>query len=109
MRVSAGLEQSISQMLASGRLLERVAHDEGPWHAVAYGCGAHPFALTREVVLDGSQIVFSGYLSETCNDVWAVGVFIRSQLITARILLDKASSPCRITMAFGVSDAEMAA
>jgi hypothetical protein len=95
-------------MLAFGRLLERAAHDEGPWRAVAYGCEPHPFPLTRELIEDGSQIVFTGYLRQQCDAIYSVGIFLRGQLVTAQDITGRPSSPCRITLALGVADPEMA-
>jgi hypothetical protein len=95
-------------MLASGRLLERAAYDDGPWRAVAHGCQPHPLKLSRHLADGGSQVVLTGYLAESCEGIYLVEIYLYGQLITAQDIADSPSSPCRITLALGVSDPEMA-
>lgn len=104
----ARLELQVAQLAARARLLERVLHDAGPWHAVIHGCGEHRIYLTRQVLAEEGRMVLTGYLGEFCFGAYQVDIYCGDVLATSREIPD-CPSPFRITLVLGIEDAELTA
>lgn len=106
---AALLELRVAQLVARGRLLERVLHDDGPWHAVIHGCKEHRIYLSRQVLAEEGRMVLVGYLREPCSGAGFADIYCRDDLVTSRDIPEECPAPFRMTLVLGVEDTEIAA
>ena len=105
--VGPKLESAISTLVARAKLYERIAHDPGPWLAVLYGPGFIRMPLERYVRPD--RVVLVGYLTEPGAEIIAAEIWCRDDLLISWPVNPPAGTPVRVSLIFGIEDAEMAA
>lgn len=102
------LEAAVSVMAAQARLYERVAHDPGPWGAIAHDdCLAYPVVLDRHEC--GDRTVLTGYLSVAAAGVTAIDLWCRGEMLYSLPVDPPRDGPARIAFGLCLSGAEWAA
>jgi hypothetical protein len=103
-------------MAARARLYERVAHDPGPWGAVAYGQPPYPgapealsYPMTLERHVCGDRIVLNGYLHTPSPGIQAIDLWCRGTMMFSWPVSPPQDGPVRIALDLGIEDTELAA
>ena len=105
--VGPELENAISSLVMRARLYERIAHDPGPWLAVLHG--PEVIRLPLERYTRPERVVLIGYLREPGARVTAAEIWCGDDMLTTWPVDPPADAPLRISLMFGIEDAELAA
>jgi len=92
----------VSQLVARARLLEKALHDPGPWFAVVRADWSGRHRVSRVICEEERRVSFTVYVDEPCSKITAVELYAGHSLVTARQVDGLPSSPCRITLDFGI-------
>jgi hypothetical protein len=105
--VGPRLEQAISSLIMRARLYERIVHDPGPWLAVLYGPAFIRVPLERYLRPD--RVVLIGYLREPGARIIAAEIWCGDDMMASWPVDPPADTPVRVSLMFGIEDAEVAA
>jgi hypothetical protein len=105
--VGPKLENAVSTLIMRARLYERIAHDPGPWMAVLYGPAAVRMPLERYIRPE--RVVLVGYLTAPGARVMAAEIWCGDDMLISWPVDPPAEAPVRVSLMFGIEDAEMAA
>jgi hypothetical protein len=105
--ISPRLEKAVSSLVMRAKLYERIAHDPGPWMAVLYGPAFLRVPLERYLRPD--RIVLIGYLREPGARVTAAEIWCGDDMLVSWPVDPPAEAPARVSLTFGIEDAELAA
>jgi hypothetical protein len=105
--VGPRLESAISSLILRARLYERIAHDPGPWLAVLHGPAAIRVPLERYIRPE--RVVLVGYLREPGARITAAEIWCGDDMLASWPVDPPACAPVRVSLMFGIEDAEIAA